>query len=118
VAPTQPKAVKVAKPSWQNKRATVRYRCPPASSGRLYLAEHVEFQRAWLDNLSAMGIGLLLSEPLEAGLFLTIVLKSASNRKYSLAAQVVHSTLHSAGSWLVGCQFVDVLSEEDLDNLL
>jgi len=116
---SQPTGQKAEQPSGRNQRATVRYRCPPASAGRVYLAEDVEFQRAWLHNLSASGIGLLLAKPLEHGLFLTIVLKSPnSNKKYELPAHAVHSTQQAAGDWLVGCQFVYSLSDEDLDDLL
>ena len=116
---SQPIGQKTVAPSGPNQRATVRYRCPPASSGRVYLAEDVEFQRAWLHNLSTSGIGLLLTKPLEHGMFLTVVLKSPhSNRKYELPAHAVHSTQQSGGDWLVGCQFVYPLSEEDLDDLL
>jgi hypothetical protein len=79
----------------------------------------VEFQRAWLHNLSASGIGLILTKPLEHGMFLTIVLKGRnSNKKYQLPAHAVHSTQQSGGDWLVGCQFVYSLSEDDLDDLL
>ena len=121
MAPTssQPNTQKAGEPSGQNQRATVRYRCPPASAGRVYLAEDVEFQRAWLHNLSATGIGLLLAKPLDHGLFLTIQLKSSnSNKKYSLAAHAIHSTEQATGDWLVGCQFVEPLTDEDLDDLL
>jgi hypothetical protein len=108
-----------AQPFRQNQRATVRYRCPPASAGRVYVAEDLEFQRAWLHNLSATGIGLLLGKPLDYGLFVTVVLTGVhSNKKYTLAAHAVHSTHQPTGEWLVGCQFVDPLSDEDLDDLL
>jgi hypothetical protein len=87
--------------------------------GRVYLAEDVEFQRAWLHNLSATGIGLLMNKPLEHGLFVTIQLKSTnSNRNYSLPGHAIHSTQQTGGSWLVGCQFVEPLTDEDLDELL
>jgi hypothetical protein len=118
VAPTSSQQ-KAQLPSVQNHRATVRYRCPPASAGRVYLAEDVEFQRAWLHNLSATGIGLLLSKPLEHGLFVTIVLTGAhSNKKYPLPAHAIHATQQASGDWLVGCQFIDPLTDEDLDDLL
>jgi PilZ domain len=114
-----PQAGKGLDPAAPNQRASVRYRCPPASAGRVYLAEDLEFQRAWLHNLSAAGIGLVLSKPLEHGLFLTIQLKSSTSKKgYSLPAHAIHSTQQAGGDWLVGCEFVVPLTNEDLDNLL
>ena len=75
-----------------NQRATIRYPCPPASAGRVYVAEDLAFIRAWLYNLSATGVGLLLSKPLTEGLLLTIQLKGVRQEKrYRLGAEVVHS---------------------------
>jgi hypothetical protein len=85
----------------------------------VYLAEDVEFQRAWLDNLSATGIGLILNKPLDYGLLVTIVLKGHnSDKKYTLPAHAMHSTQQANGDWLVGCQFVEMLLDEVLDDLL
>lgn len=110
---------KVRKPSDANQRATVRYRCPPASAGRVYLAEDLEFQRAWLQDLSATGIGILLTKPLQDGLFVTIQMKSpTTNKSFSLCAHVVHSTRQPTGDWIVGCEFITPLTADDLDDLL
>ncbi len=112
-------AGKTKKPSPGNQRATVRYRCPPATPGRVYAAEDLEYQRGWLQDLSATGIGLLMCKPLHNDLFVTIQLKSINSKKsYNLAAHVVHATQQPSGEWIVGCHFVDELSLEDLDDLL
>jgi PilZ domain len=114
-----PIAGKAKKPSPEYQRATVRYRCPPATPGRVYVAEDLEYQRGWLQDLSVAGIGLLMSKPLARDLHVTIQLKSVCSEKtYSLAAHVVHATQQSSGEWVVGCLFVDALSLADLDDLL
>ncbi len=101
-----------------NQRATIRYRCPPAAAGRVYLAEDLAFIRAWLHNLSTTGIGLVLNKPLHEGLLLTIQLRGTRQQKrFHLEARVVHSTPKD-GAWLVGCQFVTPLSAGDLQELL
>lgn len=112
-------AGKAKKPSPEYQRATVRYRCPPATPGRIYVAEDHEYQRGWLQDLSVTGTGLLMSKPLARDLYVTIQLKSANSKKsYSLAAHVVHATQQASGEWVVGCHFVEALSLEDLDDLL
>ena len=100
-------------------RASVRYRCPPASTGRIYLAEDLEFLRAHLLNISTTGIGLLLAKPLAVGLELTVQLASPHSKKsYRLPARVVHSTRHADDEWLVGCQFDKALADTDVADLV
>jgi c-di-GMP-binding flagellar brake protein YcgR len=108
-----------SEPSPRNLRASVRYHCPPAATGRLYLAEDVAYLRAWLQDISLTGIGLLLSKALDTGLFVTIQIKCENSEKtFSLCAHVIHSTQLATGDWIVGCQFVEQLNDDDLDHLL
>jgi hypothetical protein len=114
-----PKTGKFKRPSPGNQRATVRYRCPPATPGRVYAAEDLQYQRGWMQDLSVTGIGLLMTKPLERDLFVTIQLKSpSSNKSYNLPAHVVHATQQPSGDWMVGCHFICALSLEELDDLL
>ncbi len=114
-----PKLGKVQRPCPENQRATVRYRCPPATPGRIYRSEDLEFQRAWLQDLSMTGVGLLMAKPLERDIFVTIQIKSPnSKRTHQLNAHVVHSTQQASGDWLIGCQFLEPLVHEDLEDLL
>ena len=48
----------VGRPPSRNRRVTIRYRCAPATTGRVCLVDDQEFQRAWVDNLSRGGAGL------------------------------------------------------------
>lgn len=102
-----------------NRRATVRYQCAPATSGRVVLAEDYEFQRAWVLDLSTGGVGLSMSRGVRAGTSLVIQLKSANRQKvYELAARVAHVTPMPTGDFRIGCEFFQSLSGDDLDALL
>ncbi len=100
-----------------NHRATVRYRCAPATAGRLYFADDQEYQHAWIINLSKTGVALQLPHPLPAGVLLVIRMRGA-NGAVELPAQVVHSTLQVHNEWLIGCELIQPLRDEDLDRLL
>jgi hypothetical protein len=102
-----------------NKRATVRYRCAPATIGKLYVTDDHEFQHAWILNLSVSGMGLVLTRPINSGSFVIIHIKSNDGTKtYELTAHVAHCTALPHGEWSVGCELVHSLSPEDLDLLL
>ena len=107
------------KGTWVNHRATVRYQCPPATPGRVILVNDQEFQRGWVQDLSATGIGMHLNRPLAVGTLVVIQMKSAGAKKTcELAARVVHATQRPTGEWLVGCELVTKLSDDDLEALL
>jgi hypothetical protein len=102
-----------------NYRATIRYHCAPATPGQVHIVDDHEYQRGWVQNLSLGGIGLLLSRAIAPGTSLEITLKSADQvRTFNLQARVVHSTVQPSGDWLIGCQFNERLTEDDLDCLL
>ncbi|MCI0378373.1 MAG: PilZ domain-containing protein [Gemmataceae bacterium] len=107
------------KHGWKNQRASVRYRCAPATAGKVYLEDSAPFLHAWVVNLSESGLALAIERPLEAGLLLNIQMKSAgSDNLVQLAAHVAHSTQQSKSEWLIGCEFLTPLSKEQLDKLL
>jgi hypothetical protein len=100
-----------------NQRASVRYQCGLATPGRVLLGDGEEWQRAWVLDLSLGGVGLLLSQPLDQGSEVMIVLKSAT-QTFELPARVCHSSRQQDGDWLIGCQFVSKLTLDLLDELL
>ncbi|MCI0684191.1 MAG: PilZ domain-containing protein [Gemmataceae bacterium] len=100
-----------------NHRATVRYRCAPATSGKVFLADDQELRRAWVMNLSKQGIGVLLPRPVPVGAYLTIQMR-ASQGAVSMTGHVVHATLHGQGEWLIGCEFMQPLNDDELEELL
>jgi hypothetical protein len=101
------------------RRAEPRYQCGPATPGRVADRRGDNPRRVWVLNLSASGAGLLVNQPLEGDAHVVLHLRSAAkDRLYELPLRIVHSTRQVNGDWLVGCEFADKLSADDLDALL
>jgi hypothetical protein len=74
----------------------------------------------WLgkfQNISAGGLALLMNQRFEPGTLLVIEL-GVDRAVGSVAARVVHTTASTAGRWIIGCQFLHPLSEDDLQTLV
>ena len=100
-------------------RTGVRYRCALATMGHLFLPDRGESQNVWVCNLSKNGIGLNLAECLEPETALVVKLKSPVNNKViKVPARVIHSTPEADGSWRIGCELLEPLTPEMLDELL
>jgi hypothetical protein len=109
----------VPQSQWDQRRGEPRYHCGPATLGRFIAGAPQEMRRGWVFNLSTRGAGLLLPQPLEPQTLLVLHLKSsAGNRHYELPGRVVHATMQLDGDWLVGCEFADLLTSDDLEALL
>jgi len=105
--------------AWIRRRAETRYHCGPATAGRLSKEDQDPGQRAWILNLSATGIGLLVDGPLEPDTHIVIHIKSATiGKEFALPARAVHATVQANGEWLIGCVLVEKLGPDDLDALL
>lgn len=104
---------------WQNRRATVRYKCAPATSGRVYASEDTAYLGAWVQDLSQAGLGLVMTRAMTCGTEISVRVKaSASQGACDFVAQVIHVTRQPSGDWLVGCEFLTKLSRDELDQLL
>jgi c-di-GMP-binding flagellar brake protein YcgR len=69
-------------------------------------------------NLSANGVGLLVTEVVNAGALVSVNLVAADGKTVrTILACVVHVTTQAHG-WALGCNFIRQLSEEDLKALL
>jgi hypothetical protein len=102
-----------------NSRATVRYRCAPATIGRLYIGADDEFQHAWIVNLSETGAGFVLPRAIPSGSSVLIQIRAAESAiVQEVTATVVHCTDQLLGDWMIGCVFDEPLSPEMLDTLL
>ena len=99
-----------------NHRATVRYRCAPATSGKVFLADDQEFRRAWVINISKTGVGLVLPRPLPVGAFLTLHMRSGLEM-FEMSANVVR-VARQKEEWFVGCELINPLTDDELDGLL
>lgn len=105
--------------SRSNRRAIIRYRCAPATIGKVITPGDQIFQRAWIQDLSISGIGMDLTRPIAKGSFILIAIKSNDNRKtFELTAEVMHCSALPHDQWHLGCEFITHLTPEDLDQLL
>ena len=101
------------------RRRAERYRCALASAGKLFFPRTDESMTAWLNNLSTTGVGLNLPRALDAGTVLVIQVRvEGSQQALRIGARVIHSSLEVDGTWRVGCNFDEPLTNEMLESLL
>jgi hypothetical protein len=100
-----------------DRRAAVRYRCPPAAPVRLFLSE-AEETLGWAYNLSGRGMAVLADRPLAAGAGVGLELVGVRGDGLRRPARVAHATRRADGTWLVGCAFLQPVSPEDVEAFL
>lgn len=102
-----------------NRRATIRYRCAPATTGKVYSSDDHEFVRAWIVDLSLKGIGMQLPRPLELGRHIVIVMRNNDNTvAMEFSARVVHCHALPHDEWHIGGEFTVPLTPECLELFL
>lgn len=107
------------KPAHGNRRAATRYRCAPATFGKIYSADLQHVERAWVLNLGKTGVGLMLSHPMSAGTLVVVHLRAQSGQRvFELPARVAHATCLAQSDWLVGCELIQPLEDDDLEAIL
>ena len=73
-------------------------------------------ERTWsgkVRDLSAAGIGLSMSQCFELGAELIAELSAKPNATLLLPVRVVHATQDKNGLWLIGCEFMFPLTEDE-----
>ncbi len=71
--------------------------------------------RAFLQDVSRIGLSLLLSHRLEPGAVLFIQMRGTrKGNTHTHLAKVVHVTRQPTGVWVVGCRLTCPLSDEEL----
>jgi hypothetical protein len=114
-----PGVAAATQPRIGNRRITIRYRCAPATPGKVVVSDDQEFQRAWIENLSRGGVGLYLNKPIANGSVVSVQLKaSLGSSVYEMAGQVMYSVLREPYGWYVGIEFLEALTDDTLDLLL
>ena len=103
-----------------NRRATIRYRCAPATIAKILSSDDQVMQRAWILDLSLKGIGMELSRPLEPGHLVMITIRSNTGTKaHEMSGLVKYCNIvPQGGNWHVGCELTVALSPEELEQLL
>jgi hypothetical protein len=109
---------KAALPAGKERRAAVRYRCKIKGKCRLLVGDDRMSWHGDVQDVSRMGIGLVLSRRFEPGTALTVELDGVTAGTVStLWVRVVRVQKEPSGQWLVGCQLAQGLSPEDLQTL-
>jgi PilZ domain len=90
--------------------------CHPVTSG-----PQREPELAWLGkvrDVSPAGIGLSMSRRFDPGAELIAELSVKPAATLLLPVRVVHATPDKKGLWIIGCEFIFPLSEEELQTCL
>ncbi len=98
------------------RRVRVRY---PTDRESLCQRGEGRLDHAWwlarVVDISSTGIGIILRQKFPSGTLLTIELQNSSgDLSRTLQTKVVHTTTHPEGGWVLGCAFVNPLTEDDL----
>jgi hypothetical protein len=107
------------RPAAEDCRAHERYPCelpttcqPPSFLGN----EEIKWEGK-LHDISAGGVGVVLSRRFEPGAVLSIELSDRGGNPFTLLGRVVHVRLRREGRYLLGCAFVSQLSAEEVETL-
>lgn len=102
--------------SWNTeRRAAVRYPCQIVVTCRLAAAVQAEPWFAEAHNLSTLGAGLRLAEPVEWGNLLLLELRTPDGlQARTVPARVVHVEQEADGIWLAGVAFIAALGRDEL----
>jgi hypothetical protein len=76
---------------------------------------------AWLGtvrDISPVGIGLSMSRRFEPGAELIVELSAKADETLNVPVCVVHATAEEQGRWIIGCEFIFPLGQEELQNFL
>jgi hypothetical protein len=106
-------------PRDNDQRSWVRFPCDVSATFEFVKEVERKTRAAQVANLSANGIGLVASEPIDLGKLLNLELR-AENRDYKLSilACVVRLTARPDGQYTVGCNLIRELNQSELDGLL
>jgi hypothetical protein len=110
---------KKTKSTGADQRAWVRYPVRGEIQFRLLPGADESAKTAALVDLSPSGVGLLVSERVEAGTVLTLVLRRHGDKPdRSMLACVVYATDRPDGKCAIGCQFLRELTNAELNELI
>src|SRR5947209_5575524 len=90
----------------EDRRLWVRYECAVRATYQRIGDESEQSRDARVLNISATGVGMLLTETVEPGSLLHLTLHGKQGQPVrTILACVVHSTLRAGGELAVGCNF-------------
>jgi hypothetical protein len=105
----------VRQPGDPERRAEVRYPCPPERASRVVVSDGHAASWARPCDVSAGGMSLVTAHPYEPGTLLAIRLRARRDDPGpGLLATVVYAVGDNAGTWRLGCAFDQPLPPETL----
>jgi hypothetical protein len=108
-----------AAPPPSSRRVWARHSSTRPFPRRLRVADSQTDLDAWILDLSAGGLGLLVSEAVAVGTLLQVELETCPEAAPIQGwASVVHCQPTEDGEFRLGCQFVATLTDDDLHILL
>jgi hypothetical protein len=103
----------------RDQRASERHPCTLSASYQRIGEGESPVGTARVLNISASGIGLVLTEAVEAGSLLNLNLHNSQGALvHTILGCVVHSTVRASGEVVIGCNFIRELGETELRALL
>ncbi len=93
-----------------------RYDCDVQATVETVAGTRMDKQLVNVFNLSASGLALLLERSIEVGTLFSVELHKAAGKHTTVLACAVHVTARE-GKWTVGCNFMRMLSEQELGSL-
>jgi c-di-GMP-binding flagellar brake protein YcgR len=107
------------KPSNGDLRNWVRFSSDLTATYCLATNEAKSDHNAVVTDISASGVGLVVTEPIKTGTLICVELHGPNDGPAtSVLACVVHVAAQGNGQWALGSNFIRELSEEDLQNLM
>lgn len=96
-------------------RTRDRHRCELQATCQQVAETEQPLWEAQVQNISPLGVGLLSHTPIEAGTLLNVQLRNPLGETLpTLLACVVHTTTQPTGDWLLGCNFMRNLCEDEM----
>jgi serine/threonine protein kinase len=106
----------LVKPPPGERRAAIRYASKAHGKCQSVGGEKYPRWRAYVRDVSAVGIGLLLNRRFEPGATLIVELQGKARPRH-LLVRVVRMTKHASREWLLGCSFLSRLNEDAVNEL-
>jgi hypothetical protein len=107
------------RPAAEDQRAWVRFPCPVRATYQVIRGTESPARPACVTDISPVGVGLQVNQPVEVGTLLSIELRgTGSAPPLTILASVVRSTAQPAGEWMLGCHFIRELTEAEMQSLL
>jgi hypothetical protein len=102
-----------------DQRAWVRSPAVGTLSYRLVPGDQTSLLKAELLNLAPAGVGIVVSDRLDAGSLITLMIDRRDGVAHrQLLAYAVYVTDRPDGKWAVGCNFLHELTEKELNELV